>query len=627
MPRYHPYYTTENGSPYYDNEGQERYAYEQEMLGRVRRGEPTEHPIPSPDYVPSPDHDQELDNDYGEWGTITDDQLANIRDVALETEESMAPPPKKQKSTNKTAPGINDATQPTPGTSAAGAGAVAAGDNMPEGMELTIEQDANEVQNNKGQPGATAAIYHLARPIRTDNVYRKTFVKCHKFFTFGLAWVPITKDIAAVANVNNLHKAYFMTSSLAEVPVHKLALYMDPSEFNLLHPGTYVESIHVEVFQRNAVMQFETGGTSTNLATLNQNKNGIYAKGLNMSGYGCSMFFDGFDTGSTPPQPMKPTSVALPIYVAGDAPANTYEGLSADLYGFPTQTNTGTFNFTNSTPKHNFGQWTTLKNYWTTHQYSTDGSNGGWPSIQPYLNEWDATDAIGMSVCKYSYKPRLAPIKETLKHIYTCLPNDFTRFINHGHGYGGPETMEIKQPTTTGPQAINVWTHDLLQEGRNAIPAIPGPFPVAAQTTRVNQIESSQVRPQAGLVYDIDQTIEKSQFLQQGWAGSSHGQVQPSLHIGVMPAVSLTTASFFNTNSSFTDLRAYFDVKCTMTVAWREHTDRSHATEFNVAAGSQITYNQGIINALNGTISEQAYPNTKGGTYGSLLMSNQVKIA
>lgn len=615
MPR-HPYYTTENGSPYYDNEGQERYAYEQEMLGRVRRGEPTEHP------VPSPDHDQELDNDYGEWGSISDEQLANIRDIALD--QPMAPPgndPKRQKTSHETAPGISDATQPTPGTSA-----VAAGDNMPEGMEVSVEQDANEAQSKKGQPGATSAIYHIAKPMRTDNVYRKTFQKCHKFFTFGLAWIPLSKTVAAVAGKNNAYTAYFMTSSLAEVPVHKLALFMDPSEFSLLHPGTYVESIEVEVVQRNAVMQFETGGTSTNLATLNQNKNGIFAKGLNMTGYGCSMFYDSFETG-TNAQPMKATSVALPIYTAADAPANTYEGLVADLHGFPTQTNTGTFNFTNNTPKSNFGQWTTLKNYWTTHQYSTDGSNSGWPRLIPFIKEWDATDAIGQVVCKYGYRPRLAPIKEPLKHNYTCLPNDFTRFINHGHGYGGPETLEVSQPTTAGAQEINRWTHDLRQEGTNSIPAIAGPFPVAAQTTRVNAIESSQVRPQAGLVYDINQDIEKSQFLQQGWAGQSHGQVQPSLHIGVMPAVSLTTANFFNTNSSFTDLRAYFDVKCTMTVAWREHTDRSHALNFNVAAGSQITYNQGVVNALTGVIAEQAYPNSKGGTYGSLLMSNAVNIA
>lgn len=617
MPR-HPYYITERGSPYYDNEGQERYAYEQEMLGRVRRGEPTEHPIPSPD------HDQVLDDDYEEWGTVTDKQLANIREIALGPEETM-PPPTRTRSKNRhepyTAPGIDDATQPTPGTSRA-AGGVAAADNTPPGIEVSIEQDANEVQS-KGQPGATSGIYHVARPIRVDNVYRKTFVKCHKFFTFGLAWVPITKTVAANGGVNNAYSAYFMTSSLAEVPVHKLALYIDPSEFSLLHPGTYVESLEVEVFQRNAVMQFETGGTSTNLATLNQNKNGIYAKGLNLTGYGCSMFYDGFDTG-TPPQPMKPTSVALPIYESADNAS--YEGLTADLYGYATQTSTGTFNFTNNTPKHNFGQWTTLKNYWTTHQYSTDGSNSGWPSLQPYLNEWDATDAIGMSVCKYSYRPKLAPIKETLKHIYTCLPNDFTRTINHGHGYGGPETLEVKQPTTAGNQEIHIWRHDLLQEGTNNQPIIQS-VPSPAVLTRVNNVQSSQVRPQAGLVYDINQTIEKSQFLQQGWGGQHHGQTQPSLHIGVMPAVSLTTASFFDTNSTFTDLRAYFDVKCTMTVAWREHTDRSRATSFNVAAGSQITYNQGIVNSLTNGITETAYPNTKGGTYGGLLMNNTVKLA
>ena len=124
------------------------------------------------------------------------------------------------------------------------------------------------------------SIIYLERPINPKNVVITTYKKQHKFLTFGIASKILSKAIAAADNVNPAHTIYYLTTALAEVPVHKPVLYMNQSEYDLLPTGAEVLQVKVSVVQRNALLSFQTNASSTSLATLNQNKNGVYCIGL-----------------------------------------------------------------------------------------------------------------------------------------------------------------------------------------------------------------------------------------------------------------------------------------------------------------------------------------------------------
>lgn len=545
------------------NEGQRRYAVEQYQLARVRRGLDIDHPIPGDRPAEAevtesdPIEPNEADNNPGE------EELDEILDRDFDQDDI-------DEVIRELDPRMGDVEMQNV-SSSVGSSKRAGDTAAPSGSKkartssrTTIPGRARAESGGGGVSGASEGIIEIPRPLNDDSFYTKHFIKQHKFFTFGFASKIISKPIAAVLSQYPAHTQYFMTSSLAEIPVHIPALYLNQSEYNLLPNGAHIKSVKVTVVQRNPVLQFETNASSSQLATLNQNKNGIYAIGLNKTGYGLNRHYSEF----MPAETMIPTNVSPPLYGVSVTPA--YQGLVSDLYGV---INTDP-NFADVTPKHQFGMYTTLKNYWCTTTTSLDVN--GWPNLQTKTQEWDAANSVGMPICEYSYTPQMGILKPPQRAIWTGLPFRTTNNYFRGTGQEGPE-----QITKTCAATGFVTAVDYVPRGK---------------TSSIS-------------VQNILTPIEQGQFQSIGVGGNMNPKVQPSLHVGIMPGPALSSGSLTSdlSNSTFTDIRCYYDVTCEMVVGWRERTDRPFASFYNVAPGEELYQAAASAQDPNGSVWANAY--------------------
>lgn len=384
--------------------------------------------------------------------------------------------------------------------------------------------------------GGDRAVIYIERPMNPQTVVITTFKKQHKFLTFGIASKVLEVKIA-----NPVHSIYYLTTALAQIPVHKPVLYMNQSEFDTLPIGAEILAVKVNVVQRNALLSFATNASVTGLATLNQNKNGVYCIGLNKTGYGMDRTYTEFDA----TEKMIPKKTGKALY---EAVAAGYEGLLEDFYGV----DNSNAKFSTSLPKHQVGMYTTLKNYFCLTQ--TSKYTGGWPNLQSKVVEYDAAAMVGEPIVSYTYHPKMSPLKQPLKYLPCQLP-----FANSVYPHGTLQSaFENVTVTNGGTMTKYTYAHD-----DRSIPA---------QTF--------------GLYTDI----EKSQQTVRGVGGTIKPAIQDSLHIGINPVPALTTGSIISgdTNSNFTDTRSYFDVTCECVVGYRTHTDRPFATSYNCAAGEQV---------------------------------------
>lgn len=400
-------------------------------------------------------------------------------------------------------------------------------------------------------PGGGMAPYRIPRPRPVDEFEEITYSKQFKFHSFAIAWKGLSGTAAAQEGPPAIpaYTIYFITTSLAELPVDKPYFYLDPGEFNNLNPGSYCTRVHVKVSQRNAIQQFETGATTSNLATLNQNKNAIYAHGLNLTGMGMNRYYSTFDGTQT----MVPTASQPPIYVDGDA-GGAYVGFVGDAYGFAQSD----ARFNTILPKHNFGEPIRLQNYWNFVTHSLD--NNGWMEAQHLWHEWDASQTIAESVCEYTYHPVMAPLNAPLNEINTYVPIVATGLnIDGASGYSGRELITLTP--SAGGANINTITHS---------------------TT------SQNIQQRTLLADNINSPLEKSQFYKSSVRDNFKAQVQPSFHIGMKPVHSLTTSAGFSDNSTFTDCRIDWDVTTHMTVRYRKRTERSYQTTQSVPLADKV---------------------------------------
>ncbi len=550
MPRQRPLGPHPEDRPNWEtmNEGQRRYAVEQYQLARVRRGLDIDHPIPGDDTETAPEVEPEnIAGDEGVDKTL-EEELDEIlaRDYNQDDLDEIA---------RELVSGMGDidsqnVSSTSAGTKRAGAPVAAAGGKKNRVSGRTTIPGRAAAEGGGAISGASEGIVVIPRPINDDSFYTKHFIKQHKFYTFGFASKIISQSIAGVTGSYPSHVQYFMTSSLAQIPVHIPALYMNQSEYNLLPTGAHVKSIKVTVVQRNPVLQFETNASSSQLATLNQNKNGVFCIGLNKTGYGVDRHYTAFDSTET----MIPTAQGPPLY--GPETTPSYQGLVSDLYGVANND----ANFATITPKHQFGMYTTLKNYWCSTTTSLD--RNGWPNLQSKIKEWDAANSVGMPICVYNYTPQMGQLKQPQKAIWTGLPFRTSSTFTDGTGQNAPEMI------TKTVNAAGI----------------------------VTNLQYSNTSKSAGIdTPTIYTPIEKSQNQSVGPGGIMNGHVQPSLHVGIMPAPALSSGSLTSdlSNSTFTDVRGYFDVTCEMIVGWREHTDRPFATAYNVAPGEEVYHATG----------------------------------
>jgi hypothetical protein len=522
------------------NEGQKRYAEEQWKLARLRHGLGR---------IYDPNEQEEISN-------IEREMLAGAPPDNPEGSTTRAPPTPARPDISDFDDNLFDSSRTTPPNHPGNPGlGFYRAMSTPMDVSSTGDSGANpspassssrgaskrkRINDNTlpgtagGQGGVGGAstegpVLTIARPVRLHSTGTRTFGKAWKILTFGIAPNVITENQTAPATSFN----YYFTTSLASLPVHLLRFYMTRHEFGLMRPGERVVELSVKVTQRNVRVAFETSASTSGLATLNQNKNGLCATGLNLTGLGCDSTIATYDT----TEPMKPLTLTTAAYLS----EQSMYGVQNNDSAFPT-----------TIPAYVTGLPLGVNTYWTSS--TNDGYTGGWATIQDCLEIYDAADAVGQEVCHYTYKPLQGTIK----------PWPLPRIA------GNPG--RVLNSITQIPNARAVRNLGQLETLSNAGVGTVQPTATAPVLSESTQSTRSLSSADTSTIFDYGQTIEKSQILMAGTSSPLGCKVQPSLHIGVEPVPKLQTPDLLNNAvaSSWTDVQAYFDVETSMTTSWTE---------------------------------------------------------
>lgn len=550
------------------NEGQRRYANEQWRLARLRRGH----------YTPNPyteNAEQVVNEIFTGGGPSTPASPAESLDLAAYGADGSPPglddiqlspqpgphnqlvpyiEPRQQQSLSIPSHILStnmDTAMAVDSTSGAGAGSSSRNPKRSRGGGAAAPGTAAGASGDGGGIGGASesgGVMEIPRPMQYKASYQRTFRKQFKFLTFGIA-----PNIISESQFGGGTNVYF-TTALASIPVHKLVLYMSPQEFGLMQPGETCTMLKVKVVQRNVRVAFETASSSSGTATLNQNKNGMFAIGLNKTGYGVDSRYTAFDATET----MKPTALTAAAIIA-----------STTLYG---ENNNGA-TFATNIPAHPFGVPVGLSNYWTSSTnllYS-----GGWPNLQDHIHLYDAADAVGQEIVEYTYSPKVGILKA----------DPWPRLA--GNPYRGPTTgIPVTLPNTVIP------THRDLQFEVSQItmeaPGASAPGATSNGSISHQNFDLEADNQEAGhLLYTSD--IEKSGRWVNGIHTGGGVSIQPTLHVGVEPVPKLTTPDLINNAvpDKWTDVQSYFDVSTEIHTEWRMCAERQYPNANN---DSDITF-------------------------------------
>lgn len=527
------------------NEGQRRYAFEQYNLALVRRGLPIDHPIPGnsqppaeterPGYRSATAHEerqlQQLFEDGDEeainrilqesngQNVLQDHSESDIEDILHQLDSDMADPAIPDSSVGGKRPANEQLSSEPKRVAAVGKTSLPGTGG---------DQNARGQQISQGGPRG----YELPDPRPNIHSHIRYFKKVHRFFTWGFAYRMITSTADRL----------FMSTPLAELPWNWLYLYLNQSEHASLPRGSAVDHVRVKVIQRNVRVAFPTNSTASNLATLNQNKNIIYAVGLNKRMPGLSMRYSGFQDG----QPMIPNGIQTPVYANHDT-------LAQEMYSFRSRAD-----FETNTPRHQAGIPQVIPHYFVlVHTRGTVAGQtaelDGWPCLQEHYHEFDADSTTGQCILEHSYNPRVGLI---------TLPK-----IAYDHNL------------PVGNVVVNRGSHRLTPQTQTftrAVNATSG----RAQLSSVAEADNPTSALVGGLggAFSLNtsvQIIEKSQVYYKGLFKQPAPVAQESIHIGVQPTFALTSANLVNdqTNSSFTDTQAYFEVVAECQVNTNFHSE------------------------------------------------------
>lgn len=542
------------------NEGQRRYAYEQYNLALVRRGLNINHPVPENqgeynhrgdfniDEIinrPHPDEQQiarEIDDDTGDIDPSAEEVLANLpnapEDPVEEFDESLFESDSEGFGNSRNS-NMADSSVSTPKRGPEDQAGNASKRLFQDGGSMKLPgtaRDQGASGNNLGEDSVRP--FKIPKPIVSIQNNVQYFRKVHRFFTYGYGYKSL--PLASVPGLN------IMTTPLALVPWDWLFLYLNPSEFALLPNQASVKHVKVSVYQRNVRVAFSTNATDTRLATLNQNKNIVFARALNKK-------MDCMPVLITPTNgnPMLPSGVAewTPQTFIDDN--NNWYGSQANTSGAEPVT-----------PRHQFGQPDNLYTYAGIAYRTTPGSpnHDGWECFQTHVEETDADASSGGLLVEMNYSPRIG----------LCKP-----------------PKKVIERVASGQSFIPRGSHNLEAHGTTLTMSADGTPTATTSTISAKNQNFTTLNTNV-------QLIEKCQTFHEGLFLHDTPQVQPSLHIGVQPTYAITTTNQ-TINSSFTDTQALFEVVAEAWVDTNSSTFRPLTLQSNVQVGNMWTRNVGDI--------------------------------
>lgn len=387
---------------------------------------------------------------------------------------------------------------------------------------------------DNGKPGSDEYYLPIERTSfgQRNSVYRKTFQIVSDCFLSTIVEAgadPVT--------------ALYLTSELLEIPWHLPCMYMSPSEYAILNPGSHAKKLRCKIYFRGATVKFETNSSSTQLATLNTVQTLRAATGLNLTGWGQNMFY----STKEPTDPMIPLTVDQPTYT--NTLGRLYT-LPQELYGFPDRTNEPGSYIT--------GNFWIGRNYWCeSSPVPLNNSNIGWPTARTEkCHTWDAKTMLNKCIVDEEYNPNVAPLVAPLRFRRDAIPQLSSGgfVVDTSGNIPGMRTGTYSESSGITSIAENT-------------------------TTPTSQVPN----------FDILTPIEKSQNIRVGPWGQHSPKAQPSIHVGVqaMPqlgSISHTTGVY----SGLVQASAYFDVHFEMEVSNEEPTHFNYLGSANIPAGEEL---------------------------------------
>ncbi|XP_050527350.1 uncharacterized protein LOC126897642 [Daktulosphaira vitifoliae] len=384
---------------------------------------------------------------------------------------------------------------------------------------------------------ATAvSMLHMVIPRPIDNTKNKylVFSKNHEFLSYGLQWKPI----------KHTGNAFWGTTSLAEIPVDRCHLYLTVDEIDMLPPGSYIDKVVCKVVLRGVRTAYETATTQSELATLNQNKWGVYAVGLNKSVPGVTKKYTTVAIHSMEPQDVK------------DSAPDTYVKQHDAWYSSTSKPQ-------DTLPCSFMNLPTVLQNYYTL--YTDTGAQSGyqWPRFNRHVTKFDANAAVGTVIVNYEYSPKIGLLTRPLNSYETFYWPD-TSNVN----YSQCEQADYFCPNGSAIQKIKRDKHsstfiESKPMGITSVQKLMKSWTYVEQSRHVSLIDLSHVLVKKNKNY-------------------SPAEAQPSLHVGVYPVPRITAKDNNIVPTKFLDVEAYYTVETSCTVKFGYPTVMARFKNCNV---------------------------------------------
>lgn len=357
------------------------------------------------------------------------------------------------------------------------------------------------------------------------------YTKHHQFLSYGVSWRLVKSSELPDCNIG--------TTSLAEIPVTQLHLYMSKHEFDMLPPGAYVKRVTCSVTMHNPRVAFQTASTTSDLATLNQNKYVVWGEGLNRltNGFNFKWSYDSA-------KPMKITDAKV-------SKMSTYDAQSSIWYGHKEM---GVDKFAESLPTSFFSLPSILDSYFgVIHQEKRNNGAVGWPVFDQHLKKFEATNLVGKKIIEYSYEPDVGLLNRPPDAYWTGVcdeTNSTENFSIQGvHQMQSPHGVNIMSVDTTNEQSSNVYTVEKYwNEGNRSISS---------------DYWNTTFKP-----HRYHMGIELGHYIQKhpGETAQTQMPVQPSLHVGIMPVPKLTTTLNTLVPTDWQNVEITWDVTSTIEI-------------------------------------------------------------
>ncbi|XP_050530609.1 uncharacterized protein LOC126899605 [Daktulosphaira vitifoliae] len=415
--------------------------------------------------------------------------------------------------------------------------------NNPTASALTAGTNIPGIGPNSDAGDSNAVgMLHMVIPRPIDDTKNRSLVfsKNHEFLSYGIQWKPI----------KHTGNAFWGTTSLAEIPVDRCHLYLTYDEIEMLPVGCYIEKVICKVILRGARTAYETATTQSELATLNQNKWGVYAIGLNKTVPGVTKKYTTVASNSMEPQA-----------VSNSAP-ETYSKQHDAWYS---STNKPQDNL----PCSFMNLPTVLQNYYTLYTDTDNQAGYQWPRLNRHLQKFDLNAAVGTQIVQYEYSPKISLLRKPFNSHQTF----------HWPDTGNSNYIQCEQADYFCPNGSAITQFKRDKYCTTYINQKPKELMTVTEKSKSwSYVESSR----------HISLIELSHVLIQKKSNYTPSEAQPSLHVGVYPVPRVTAKDNIVVPTKFLDIEAYYTVETTCIVKFGYPTALARFKNCNVNVENEM---------------------------------------